>query len=329
MSATWAAIGCRIAAAWGLAAGGQLVLWLVQQRTRNAGIVDVGWAFAFAAVAALFAATAMTPATTWLPLAIVVSAWSLRLGGYLVARGAARSPEDRRYADLRARWAPHAARRFFVFFQAQAALVGVLATALVVPFVCTPAADRACLRYVGASISALAILGEAIADAQLARWKRDPAHKGCVCDVGLWGYSRHPNYFFEWCVWLGYAITRSGFRPYGALADRSASVAVALDLVRHGHSTDGETVARVARRPVPRVPGSACRSSFRARRSARNRRPVSGQIFRSTPECEAPRDEALPDVMRGAATKQSAMDRAAARSLSLGRGTSGRVTMKW
>jgi len=219
VSATWAAIGCRVAAAWGVASAGQLVLWLVQQRTRNAGIVDIGWAFAFAAVMALFAATAVSPAEAWLPLAIVASAWSFRLGGYLVARGAARSPEDGRYADLRARWAPHAARRFFVFFQAQAALVGVLATALVVPFACAPAADRAWLRYAGAAISALAIAGEATADAQLARWKRDPAHRGAVCDVGLWGYSRHPNYFFEWCVWLGFAVYGMAFElPYGALA---------------------------------------------------------------------------------------------------------------
>ena len=212
------AILWRIGAAWGLAATAQLGLWLVQQRTRNAGIVDVGWAFAFAGVAALFAATAASSVAAWLPIALVVTAWSLRLGGYLVARGAARSPEEGRYADLRARWAPHAAARFCVFFQAQAALVGVLSTAFVVPFVYEPAPGRAWLRYAGAALTALAIVGEATADAQLARWKRVPGNRGRVCDAGLWGYSRHPNYFFEWCVWLGYAIHGLAFLPYGAIA---------------------------------------------------------------------------------------------------------------
>jgi steroid 5-alpha reductase family enzyme len=73
-----------------------------------------------------------------------------------------------------------------------------------VPFVAAPA-DGGALRAAGAAISAIGILGEALADAQLARWKRDPANRGRVCDAGLWGYSRHPNYFFEWCVWIGYA----------------------------------------------------------------------------------------------------------------------------
>src|SRR5690349_6818045 len=97
----------RVVEAWSLAAALQLVLWLVQQRTKNAGIVDVGWALSFAMVVALFAWRATSPVEAWLPIAIVVTAWSIRLTGYLVARGAARSPEEGRYVDLRARWAPH------------------------------------------------------------------------------------------------------------------------------------------------------------------------------------------------------------------------------
>lgn len=198
-------LAARIAEAWALAAGLQLILWLVQQRTRNAGIVDVGWAGAFVPVAALFAVRATSPVAAWAPIAVIVALWSVRLTGYLVSRGAARSPEEGRYADLRERWGTAASTKFFVFFQAQAALVGVLSTAFVVPFVATPW-DRGWLRALGAAIAVVGIAGEAIADAQLARWKRDPAHHGQVCDVGLWGRSRHPNYFFEWCVWIGYAV---------------------------------------------------------------------------------------------------------------------------
>jgi steroid 5-alpha reductase family enzyme len=190
-------IAIRIAQAWALAATLQLVLWLVQQRTKNAGIVDVGWAGAFALVAALFAYRATAPTAAWLPIALVVIAWSLRLTAYLIHRGAARSPEEGRYVDLRRRWSPHASRSFFVFFQAQAALVGILSIAFVVPFVATPW-DSGWLRILGTTLSATAILGETLADAQLSRWRRDPANRGAVCDVGLWRYSRHPNYFFEW-----------------------------------------------------------------------------------------------------------------------------------
>nr|MDQ3341255.1 DUF1295 domain-containing protein [Myxococcota bacterium] len=188
-------IWARVVEAWGLAAGLQLVLWLVQQRTKNAGIVDVGWAASFTLVVALFAWRASAPLDAWLPIAIVVVVWSLRLAGYLVARGAARAPEEGRYVDLRERWGPRASARFFVFFQAQAALTAVLSTAFVVPFVAEPTSD---LRFVGMALSVIGIAGEALADAQLRRFKK--TSRG-VCDVGLWSWSRHPNYFFEWCVW--------------------------------------------------------------------------------------------------------------------------------
>jgi steroid 5-alpha reductase family enzyme len=212
-----AALAIRVGQAWALCAAMQLALWTIQQRTRNAGIVDVGWALSFALVAAGFAVRATAPIAGWAPIAAVVCAWSLRLGGHLIARGAARSPEDGRYADLRQRWAPRAARRFFVFFQAQAALTALLSTAFAVPFLTAPW-DGGWLRVLGAALAAAGLLGEATADAQLARWKRDPARRGQVCDAGLWAWSRHPNYFCEWCVWLGHAVYGLAFGPWGLIA---------------------------------------------------------------------------------------------------------------
>jgi steroid 5-alpha reductase family enzyme len=209
-------VAIRIGEAWATAATLQLTLWLVAQRTRNAGIVDVGWAASFSFVIALFALRATAPANAWLPIAVVALAWSLRLAGYLIARGAASGPEEGRYVDLRARWAPNAARSFFVFFQAQAALSGLLSAAFAVPFVAEP--QCAWLPWLGAAVSAIGVAGESIADAELARWKRDPANRAKVCDAGLWGLSRHPNYFFEWCVWLGYAVYGLGFGWPGAIA---------------------------------------------------------------------------------------------------------------
>jgi len=199
------AVLARLGEAWLLCAAIQLVLWLVQERTRNAGIVDVGWAASFTAVAGLFGLTASASRGSYLPIGIVVVLWSTRLSSHLVARGAATGPEEGRYVALRQRWALRASKRFLAFFQAQAALVAVLASAFVVPFVAEPW-DGGALRVLGVLLALTGVAGEAIADAQLARWKQDPVHRGKVCDTGLWNYSRHPNYFFEWCVWLGFAM---------------------------------------------------------------------------------------------------------------------------
>jgi len=195
----------RLGEAWVLCAVIQLVLWLVQERTRNAGIVDVGWSASFTAVAGLFGVTAGASRASYLPIGIVVVLWSTRLACYLVARGAASGPEEGRYVALRQRWGLRASKRFFVFFQAQGALTALLASSFVVPFVAEPW-DGGVLRVFGVLIALTGVAGEAIADAQLARWKHDPANRGKVCDAGLWNYSRHPNYFFEWCVWIGYAV---------------------------------------------------------------------------------------------------------------------------
>jgi steroid 5-alpha reductase family enzyme len=58
----------------------------------------------------------------------------------------------------------------------------------------------------GIALFIVALSGESAADAQLAAFKRDPANHGGVCDAGLWRYSRHPNYFFEWLIWIAYAL---------------------------------------------------------------------------------------------------------------------------
>src|SRR5512147_3004570 len=102
------AIGVRILEAWLLCAVLQGVLWLIQQRTKNAGIVDVGWAATFTGTVIVFAVQPLTPRSQWLPIAIVVAAWSMRLSGYLVSRGAATGPEEGRYVELRRRWADRA-----------------------------------------------------------------------------------------------------------------------------------------------------------------------------------------------------------------------------
>lgn len=204
-----------LAFAWALAAALQLVLWLVSLRTRNAGIVDVGWAGAFSGVAVTFLALSPQPLRQTAAATVMVALWSLRLAIYLIGRGAASGREEGRYAELRRKWAPHANRSFFVFFQAQAALVAILSVGFVFPFA-SPAQHGDWLLVVGAAVWLVGLVGETVADLQLARWKRTAA-PGAVCARGLWSWSRHPNYFFETLVWVGYATYATAF-AFGYLA---------------------------------------------------------------------------------------------------------------
>jgi steroid 5-alpha reductase family enzyme len=58
----------------------------------------------------------------------------------------------------------------------------------------------------GVLLMAAALWGEHLADRQMKAFKADPANQGKVCDTGLWGWSRHPNYFFQWLGWLAYPV---------------------------------------------------------------------------------------------------------------------------
>ncbi len=58
----------------------------------------------------------------------------------------------------------------------------------------------------GLALLIVSVAGEGIADHQLRTFTGDQTNRGKVCDVGLWRWSRHPNYFFEWLGWLSYVI---------------------------------------------------------------------------------------------------------------------------
>lgn len=200
-----------------LAAVLMAVVWRIAVRIGNAGIVDVAWAASFLPLAWLYALAGGGHAgRRWL-ITAMATAWSLRLAGYLYRRVMGHHPvEDSRYQDLRRRWAPDANRRFFWFFQAQAAA----AVFFSLPFAIAALDARPDLgtaEWAGATLWLIGLAGESLADAQLARFKADRANAGRTCQAGLWRYSRHPNYFFEWVVWVGYA-TFVLASPWGWLA---------------------------------------------------------------------------------------------------------------
>lgn len=181
-------------------------VWALARRIRNNGIVDIAWAGSFMPLAALYAAVGTGDAVRQQVLLAMVFAWSLRLTVYLYRRVMGHHPvEDTRYQDLRRDWAHALDLRFFVFFQAQAA--AAVAFSLPHALAMTNAAPSlSALEWVGVAVWAIGLAGEAAADSQLARFKADPANAGRICQAGLWYYSRHPNYFFEFLVWCGFAL---------------------------------------------------------------------------------------------------------------------------
>ena len=181
--------------------------WLAWRRTGNSGWIDTIWTFSLGAVsggAALMPAGGAAPNPRQWLVATLVVLWSLRLGIHIARRSAGIS-DDPRYAALAREWGRNAPRRMLLFLQSQAWGSVPLAFAI---FVAArfPGAELRPLDYVGASILLAGIVGEAVADEQLRRFRSDPANRGKVCDMGLWRWSRHPNYFFEWLGWLAYPV---------------------------------------------------------------------------------------------------------------------------
>jgi steroid 5-alpha reductase family enzyme len=121
--------------------------------------------------------------------------------------------EDGRYRAMRTRWAANFMVEMFKFFQLQAVSVVFLGAAFLAVSL-NPAPALHPFELAGAALWLLALSGEALADAQLAAFKRHPANRGRVCDAGLWRYSRHPNYFFEWLVWVAFFVFALG-SPWG------------------------------------------------------------------------------------------------------------------
>lgn len=182
------------------------VSFVVASRLDNYGLVDVVWSYAFGPAAVWFAWSGDGWEPRSLLVASLVMVWSVRLGTHLVVRVARHHPqEDGRYRAMRERWKGRFARTMFGFFQLQAVSVVVLALPLFLAARHT-APQFAPIEYAGMALWVVALLGEALADAQLAAFKRDPANRGRVCSVGLWRWSRHPNYFCEWLVWVAFAL---------------------------------------------------------------------------------------------------------------------------
>ena len=209
---------------WAIAAVAMTILWVVGRRMRNYGVVDVGLTYLVAGLAVIYAAVAAADfgptARQWL-IGGMFAVWGLRLGTYLLIDRVLGRPEDGRYATLRQSWGAvggdaAANRSFFWFFQAQALAAVFFAIPALMPAL-NPDPTVTPLEWTAVALWMVAVAGESTADWQLTQFKRRRDSRGRTCRDGLWHYSRHPNYFFEWLVWVAYALFAAA-SPLGWLA---------------------------------------------------------------------------------------------------------------
>lgn len=202
-------------------------VWLWAKRIKNAGVVDVFWALNFPVIAIIIFIFSQGDLLRKGVLLGMFAISMLRLTIHLWQRVIGHLDEEEgRYQQLRKEWASNADAKFLGFFQMQA----VSNVLLAIPFFIVGANKDLpfhTLEYLGVLIWLIAFIGEMIADRQLADFKKDKSNKGKVCDKGLWYYSRHPNYFFEWLSWMAYFIFALA-SPLGWLAIVSPAIILYL-----------------------------------------------------------------------------------------------------
>lgn len=179
------------------------VLWLQSLRRRDVSIVDIWWGPGFALLAWLYGWLAGTSHARPLVAATLVTVWAARLAWHIHTRHRG-GGEDPRYGAMRARhgdafplWS------LFIVFWLQAALLWFIAWPLLALAIAPGPATVGALDVVGVAFFLLGLTFETVGDAQLRRFRADPANRGRVLDTGLWHYTRHPNYFGDALLWWG------------------------------------------------------------------------------------------------------------------------------
>jgi steroid 5-alpha reductase family enzyme len=200
--------------AWAAMAVMMVGLWYVQYRTSNAGIVDIAWSFGTGLCAIGFAAASPGDAMRRGLLCGMAGIWAARLGFYLIRRVFSEA-EDGRYRMLREKWGERTQPMLFGFFQVQALWAALFA----LPMLAAARGNGSlgARDAIAVALWVVSVAGESMADAQMGRFRADPAHRGQVCRDGLWGWSRHPNYFFEWIHWFAYPLM-AGVSPFAWVA---------------------------------------------------------------------------------------------------------------
>jgi steroid 5-alpha reductase family enzyme len=182
-----------------------VLLWIISIATRDPSFVDSWWALGLALLAAASLLQVPDPGPRNILLAVLCVVWGLRLGLYLLWRWRINGADPRYEAMLgkaqRERGWSFAKASLLLVFALQAPLQFIVGLPVILGQ--SGSGDIGLLSYIGAALAITGIAFESIGDWQLVRFKSDPTNHGKVLDIGLWRYTRHPNYFGDACVWWG------------------------------------------------------------------------------------------------------------------------------
>ena len=179
-----------------------LLLWAVQCRWGNAAWVDIAWACGTSVAGICLIVQVPSPVERRVLAVILAGAWGLRLSIYLALR-LLRHGGDSRYESMEQKYEGRLQRFYFGFFLLQ----GVAAALYAMPMMASAVGPWPSLpAIVGAAVVVFGIAMVTIADLQLAAFKKTNTDPAALCRNGLWSWSRHPNYFFEWLTWCGWAV---------------------------------------------------------------------------------------------------------------------------
>jgi len=210
-----------LAAALGMAVGG----WLVSIPRRDVSIVDSLWSLFFLAMVGVYVLAGPTSGERALLVFFLVGVWAVRLSLFITLRNRGQG-EDRRYQTIRRNHEPGFwLKSLYLIFGFQAILAWIISLPLLGAVL--SATPLNWLDYAAVSLWLVGLFFEAVGDQQLAEFRRDPRNRGQVMDRGLWRYSRHPNYFGEIVLWLGYGLIGLAFGGWWALP----SVALMIFLI--------------------------------------------------------------------------------------------------
>ncbi|AOE48970.1 DUF1295 domain-containing protein [Kangiella sediminilitoris] len=191
----WLMLGINIVA--------QLLAWMWQVKTRHADIADIVWSGMLAFNGIVFFILSDANAIHRYALLVIPVAWYLRLFFHLVSRYDLQH-EDGRYQHLRSHWNENTQVKFLGFFIGQGLLISLFSIpAWALSYENAPFDT---FDVIGIALVAISYLGVWLSDKQLAEFKKNKAESETVCRKGLWRYSRHPNYFFEWLHWFAYPL---------------------------------------------------------------------------------------------------------------------------
>jgi len=183
--------------------------YMVARRVKLMAIVDTLWTAGLGLSALIYhTAAGLDSIRSWVVLLLILI-WSFRLSYHLFKDRVFAGHEDPRYKALAEHWAEKAPRNFYFLFLVQIVFIALFLLPVTIAMK-NPEPAWVWLDTVAILIAIVAMVGEALADRQLAAFRSNPQNKGGVCQSGLWRYSRHPNYFFEWLHWFAYVAFAVG-----------------------------------------------------------------------------------------------------------------------